>query len=156
MSLIIRLGASPSRLTSAHLQHTPIFYRLDALPAAQPTVSKQVLLYNGHKTVMRVYVNWTCACEAVLKLVLLYVFMSLCLQCFDTVGWASGIASSLKKNKVMRCWCGYLCEARCWLTLVVMEKRLSLSNGCVSVSLLRACEVCLLSCICRTNRKCCG
>jgi len=30
----IRLGATPSGLTSAHLHHAPIFYRLDALPAA--------------------------------------------------------------------------------------------------------------------------
>jgi len=36
----IRLGATPSRLNSAHLHHPPIFYRPDALPAAQPTVSK--------------------------------------------------------------------------------------------------------------------
>jgi len=37
----IRLGATPSGLTSAHLHHPPhIFYRSDALPAAQPTVSK--------------------------------------------------------------------------------------------------------------------
>ena len=37
----IRLGPTPSGLTSAHLHHPPIFsYRLDALPAAQPTVSK--------------------------------------------------------------------------------------------------------------------
>ena len=39
----IQLGATPSVLTSAHLHHPPIFYRLDALPAAQqptPTVSK--------------------------------------------------------------------------------------------------------------------
>jgi len=36
----IRLGATPSGLTSAHLHHLPIFYRPDALPAAQPTVSK--------------------------------------------------------------------------------------------------------------------
>jgi len=35
----IQLGATPSRLTSAHLHH-PHFYRLDALPVAQPTVSK--------------------------------------------------------------------------------------------------------------------
>jgi len=35
-----QLGATPSRLTSAHLYHPPIFYRPDALPAAQPTVSK--------------------------------------------------------------------------------------------------------------------
>jgi len=36
----IRLGDTPSGLTSAHLHHPPIFYRPDALPAAQPTVSK--------------------------------------------------------------------------------------------------------------------
>jgi len=36
----IRLGATPSGLTSSHLHHPPIFYRPDALPAAQPTVSK--------------------------------------------------------------------------------------------------------------------
>jgi len=35
----IRLGATPSGLTSAHL-HPPIFYRSNALSAAQPTVSK--------------------------------------------------------------------------------------------------------------------
>ena len=38
----IRLGATPSGLTSAHLHHPPnILYRPDALPAAQPTASKQ-------------------------------------------------------------------------------------------------------------------
>jgi len=37
----IRLGATPSGLSSAHLHQTPhIFYRPDALPAAQPTASK--------------------------------------------------------------------------------------------------------------------
>jgi len=36
----IPLGATPSGVTSAHLHHPPIFYRPDALPAAQPTVSK--------------------------------------------------------------------------------------------------------------------
>jgi len=36
----IRLGTTPSGLTSAHLHHPAIFYRLDALPATQPTVSK--------------------------------------------------------------------------------------------------------------------
>jgi len=36
----IRLGATPSVLTIAHLHHPPIFfYGPDALPAAQPTVS---------------------------------------------------------------------------------------------------------------------
>jgi len=38
----IRLGATatPSGLTSTHLNNPPIFYRPDALPTAQPTVSK--------------------------------------------------------------------------------------------------------------------
>jgi len=41
-TVTIRLGATPSRLTSAHLHHPPhIFYRPNALPAAQPTVSKR-------------------------------------------------------------------------------------------------------------------
>jgi len=36
-----RLGATPFGLTSAHLHHPPIFfYRPDALPAAQPSASK--------------------------------------------------------------------------------------------------------------------
>jgi len=48
----IRLGTTPSGLTSAHLHHPPIFYRPDALPAAQPTVSKhwrQTDRINGEK-----------------------------------------------------------------------------------------------------------
>jgi len=36
----IRLGATPSGLASVHLHHPPFFYRPDALPATQPTVSK--------------------------------------------------------------------------------------------------------------------
>ena len=39
-TLTIRLGATPSGLTSAHPHHPHIFYGPDALPAAQPTVSK--------------------------------------------------------------------------------------------------------------------
>jgi len=40
-TLTIQLRATPSGLTSAHLHHPPIFYYgPDALPAAQPTVSK--------------------------------------------------------------------------------------------------------------------
>jgi len=39
-ALTIRLGDSPSELTSAHLHHPPhIFYGPDALPATQPTVA---------------------------------------------------------------------------------------------------------------------
>jgi len=36
----IRLCATPSGLASVQLHHALIFYRLDALPAVQPTVSK--------------------------------------------------------------------------------------------------------------------
>jgi len=39
-TLTIWLGATLSGLTSAHLHHPPHFYRPDALPATQPTVSK--------------------------------------------------------------------------------------------------------------------
>jgi len=40
-TLTIRLGTTPTGLTSAHLHHPPIFfYGPDALPAAQPTASK--------------------------------------------------------------------------------------------------------------------
>jgi len=39
-TLTNQLGATPSILTSAHLHRPPIFYRLDTLPAAQPTVTK--------------------------------------------------------------------------------------------------------------------
>jgi len=39
-TLTMWLGATPSGLTSAHLTIPHIFYRMDALPAAQPTVSK--------------------------------------------------------------------------------------------------------------------
>ena len=39
-TLTILMGATPSGLTSAHLHHPPIFYRPDALPAAQLTMSK--------------------------------------------------------------------------------------------------------------------
>jgi len=35
-----------------------------------------------------------------------YLGMHYCLQCFDTVGWASGRAPACKKW-VMRCWYGY-------------------------------------------------
>jgi len=39
-TLTIWLGATPSGLTSVHLQHPPCFYGPHAFPAAQPTVSK--------------------------------------------------------------------------------------------------------------------
>jgi len=45
-TLTIQLGATPSGLTSAHLHHPPFFYRPDALPATQPTVSKHTYLAN--------------------------------------------------------------------------------------------------------------
>jgi len=36
----IRLGTTPSGLSSAHLHHPHVFYRSDALPATQLSVSK--------------------------------------------------------------------------------------------------------------------
>jgi len=46
-TLTIRLGTTPSGLTSAHLHHPPIlFYGPDAIPAAQPTVSKRQLAHS--------------------------------------------------------------------------------------------------------------
>jgi len=41
----ILLGATVSGLTSAYLHHPPIFYRPDALPAAQPTVSNHYVMF---------------------------------------------------------------------------------------------------------------
>jgi len=56
----IRLGATPSRLTSAHLHHPHIlFYRPDALLAAQPTVSKHYILQ--HYTIVRFAVRMSSA-----------------------------------------------------------------------------------------------
>jgi len=46
--------------------------------------------------------------------VVVVLFRYVCLQCSDTVGWASGRASACK-NLVMRCWCGYLSGVRCRL-----------------------------------------
>jgi len=44
----IRLGTTPSGLTSAHLHHPPFFYRPDALPATQPTASKHEGWFRNH------------------------------------------------------------------------------------------------------------
>ena len=44
--------------------------------------------------------------------VLLPAYLFVCLQCFDTVGWAAGRASGLK-NWVVGCWRGYLSGAMC-------------------------------------------
>jgi len=72
--------------------HHSVFYRPDALPAAQPTASK-------HWRVIAKECTW--------KVLLLYylgyllrwlvpAFSALiCLQCFDAVGWAAGRASGL-------------------------------------------------------------
>jgi len=58
-TLTIRLGATPFGLTSAHLHHLPIIYRLDTLPVAQPTVSKywRQLAYSDKGEDARVLVN---------------------------------------------------------------------------------------------------
>jgi len=59
-TLTIRLGATPSGLTSAHLHHLLIFfYGPDALPAAQPTVSKHLrqLAHSDYGEDARVLLN---------------------------------------------------------------------------------------------------
>ena len=62
-TLTIRLGATPSGLTSAHLHHPPIFYRPEALPAAKPTVSKHWRqLVQGSKVHVKCFVS-TCPRE---------------------------------------------------------------------------------------------
>jgi len=62
----IRLGATPSGLTSAHLHHAPIFYRPDALPATQPTVSKH---RRQHSVVLSLFdVSFSVPCSAVVVL----------------------------------------------------------------------------------------
>jgi len=43
----------------------------------------------------------------------LFALLLLCLLCFDAVGCAAGRASSLQKNWVVGCWCGYLFGSRC-------------------------------------------
>jgi len=56
----IRLGVTPSGLTSAHLHHPPhSFYMPDALPAAQPTVSKhwRQLVHSDYGEDARVLLN---------------------------------------------------------------------------------------------------
>ena len=53
-----------------------------------------------------------------------------CLQCFDTVGWASeGVGSRAYKNWVMRCWHGCLCGVRCkWFAYGPADATVTLSS----------------------------
>ena len=39
-------------------------------------------------------------------------WVSMCLQCFDAVGWAAGRHPACEKHGVMGCWRGYLSGAR--------------------------------------------
>ena len=66
ISWAICKSAPRSRQITTPAPHHSVFYRLDALPAAQPTASKQLISSAG---------IW--------------------LQCFDAVGWAAGRASGL-------------------------------------------------------------
>ena len=45
----------------------------------------------------------------------IYRLSGLSFQCFDTVVWVAGRASSLQENWVVGCWCGCLPGARCRL-----------------------------------------
>jgi len=49
-------------------------------------------------------------------------------QCFDTVGWVAGRASSLLKNQVVRYWCDCLSGAMCiWFAYGPADAAASLS-----------------------------
>ena len=98
ISCAIYKSASRSRQITMPAPHHSVFYRPDALPAAQPTASKHWR-----------DLSWHSACKTVLV-----VLQMKCIQCFDTVGWSSGRASGLQ-SWVVRCWCGYLSAARCRL-----------------------------------------
>jgi len=74
----IRLGATPSRLTSAYLHHPAIFF-----PAAQPTVSKHWSQLPHSSPYLK--------CINLTVLVIFAVF----LHCFNAVGWVAGRASGL-------------------------------------------------------------
>jgi len=69
-TLTIRLGATPSGLTSAHLHHPP---------------------YYGMETVQVTPLRRTLASSP-------YSKFASCLQGFDTVGWAAGSTSGPQKN----------------------------------------------------------
>jgi len=58
---------------------------------------------------VRYYLSFYCSLQFMVVCV-----SDICLQCFDTVGWASG-KTSWRKNWVTRCWSGYLSRARCRL-----------------------------------------
>ena len=71
------------------------FYRPDALPDTQPTVSK----HWRHKDAI-VHVDNSCAAISSVKVPkkrfsAMLVITAACLQCFDAVGWAAGRASGL-------------------------------------------------------------
>jgi len=77
------------RQTDNHAStHHSVLYRPDALPAAQPTVSKHTYT---HKIVLGHYTGQ-------------HVF----LQCFDTLDWASRRASSLQKSNYEVAKCGVI------------------------------------------------
>jgi len=112
------------------------------------------------------------------QVMMYYLFICLC---FNTVGWASERASGLQKNWVMRCWRGYLSEARCkwsaygpadatatpsslaslksrmvlpfWCQLTQVVLKMRLLNGCLSVftSFIIICRQLFFYIICEKN-----
>ena len=73
------MHVTPERQSCMLASHHSVFYRLDALSASQPTALKHQSTDGKH------------------ILILLFCTNLICLQCFDTVGWASGRACGLYK-----------------------------------------------------------
>ena len=94
ISWAIRKSAPRSRQITTPAPHHSVFYRPDALPAAQPTASK-------HWRQSYMYMCWN-----ILSRVLPSVLTLL-------VGQQVGCPAC--KNWVVGCWCGYLSGARCRL-----------------------------------------
>ena len=60
-----------------------------------------------------IYVACLCVIFEISLFVCLYV--TICLQCFDAVGWPAGRATGLQKTRVMVYWHGYVSGAKCRL-----------------------------------------
>ena len=89
-------SASRSGQKTMPVPHQSVFYRLDALPAAQPTVSKHWRHFTGslhitwhHVLLSKVHTTYYLTLMAIMHV------SYCCLQCFDAVGWVAGRASGL-------------------------------------------------------------
>jgi len=111
--------------TDNHASTPPLSFLQAGCPSCRPTncvkalkafqLTSHVLLILLSSTWCNLVICWQHGIVVVLfGLSTKLPYIGLCLQCFDTAGCLSGRASACK-NWVMRCWCGYLCGARCRL-----------------------------------------